>query len=256
MIVTADSVAARVSNRRKTGNGWNTAFIGKNRNTLKDGETPPEAGVIYPMAFLVEKDAGAIVRPHFHAADQFQVVTQGSGRLGRHDIGSIAVHYTDAYSAYGPIVAAGEGVSWFTLRNTWDPGARYMPAAREQLRAARGKYQHRETTSASRAAWDETELSRLGAADRVTEMESADGLGSWRFRLPASGTTVGPDPGKGGGQFWVVLSGSASCGGSALLPVESVVFVGPEDAAVSVAAGSSGAELLCVQFPRLNTPRA
>jgi hypothetical protein len=256
MIVTADSVAARVSNRRKTGNGWNTAFIGKNKNTLKDGEAPPEAGVIYPMAFLVEKDAGAIVRPHFHAAGQFQVVTQGSGRLGRHDIGSIAVHYTDAYSAYGPIVAAGEGVSWFTLRNTWDPGARYMPAAREQLRAARRKYQHRETTSAPTAAWREAELSRLAAADRVTEMESADGVGSWRFRLPASGTAVGPDPGNGGGQFWVVLSGSASCGGSALLPVESVVFVGPEDAAVSVAAGSIGAELLCVQFPRLTASPA
>ncbi len=52
---------------------------------------------------------------------------QGSGRLGLHDIASVAVHYTDAYSAYGPIVAADDGVSWFTLRNAWDPGARYMP---------------------------------------------------------------------------------------------------------------------------------
>jgi len=256
MIVTADSVTARASHRRKTGSGWNTAFIGKNKNTLKDGETPPEPGVIYPMAFLVEKDPGAIVRPHFHAADQFQVVTQGGGRLGRHDINSVAVHYTDAYSAYGPIVAACEGVSWFTLRNTWDQGARYMPVAREQLRAARAKYQHRETTTAPMAAWGEADLARLAKADRVTEMETADGVGSWRFRLPASGTAIGPDPGNGGGQFWVVLSGGASCGGSALLPVESVVFVGPEDAAVSVAAGPLGAELLCVQFPRLNPPRA
>ncbi len=256
MIVTSDSVTARTLSRRKTGNGWNTPFIGKNKNTLKDGETPPETGVIYPMAFLVEKDPGAIVRPHFHAADQFQVVTQGGGRLGRHDIGSVAVHYTDAYSAYGPIVAAGEGVSWFTLRNSWDPGARYMPAARDQLRAARAKYEHRETTTAPMPAWGETELVSLAAADWVTEMECADGMGSWRFRLPASGTAVGPDPGNGGGQFWVVLSGAASCDGSALLPVESVVFVGPEDAAVSVAAGPLGAELLCMQFPRLNTARA
>jgi len=256
MIVTADSITTRASNRRKTTNGWNTPFIGKNKNTLRAGETPPEAGVIYPMAFLVEKEPDAVVRPHFHAADQFQVVTQGGGRLGRHDIGSIAVHYTDAYSAYGPIIAAGDGVSWFTLRNTWDPGARYMPAARDQLRTARAKYQHRETTSAPMAAWDEAELSRLVAADHVTEMESADGMGSWRFRLPASGTAVGPDPGNGGGQFWVVLSGGASCAGSALLPVESVVFVGPEDPAVSLAAGPLGAELLCVQFPRRNPPRA
>ncbi|HEY1935279.1 MAG TPA: hypothetical protein VGG99_25010 [Acetobacteraceae bacterium] len=251
MIVTADSVAARAANRRKTGNGWNTPFIGKNKTTLREGEAAPDAGVIYPMAFLVEKDPGAIVRPHFHAADQFQIVTQGGGRLGRHDIGTVAVHYTDAYSAYGPIVAAGEGVSWFTLRNTWDPGARYMPAARDQLRAARAKFQHRETTAAPMEAWSEAELARLPAADRVTELETADGMGSWRFRLPALGTAVGPDPGNGGGQFWVVLSGAASCGGSPLLPIESVVFAGPEDAAVSLAAGPAGAELLCVQFPLL-----
>ena len=106
------------------------------------------------------------------------------------------------------------------------------------------------------AAWGEADLARLVAVERVTEMESADGMGSWRFRLPATGTVAGPDPGNGGGQFWVVLSGAASCAGSALLPVESVVFVGPEDAAVSVAAGPLGAELLCVQFPRLNSARA
>ena len=88
------------------------------------------------MAFLVEKEAGAVVHPHFHQADQYQVIVQGSGRLGLHDIASVAVHYTDAYSAYGPIVAADEGVSWFTLRNAWDPGARYMPGHRQQL--ARG----------------------------------------------------------------------------------------------------------------------
>lgn len=251
MIVKADSVAARAANRRKTGNGWNTPFIGKNKNTLKEGEAPPDAGVIYPMAFLVEKDPGAIVRPHFHAADQFQVVTQGGGRLGRHNIGTVAVHYTDAWSAYGPIVAAGEGVSWFTLRNTWDPGARYMPAARDQLRAARSKFQHRESTSAPMDPWSEAALSSLASADRITELEAADGMGSWRYRLPALATAVGPDPGNGGGQFWVVLSGTASCDGSAFLPVESVVFVGPEDAALPISAGPTGTELLCVQFPLL-----
>jgi hypothetical protein len=251
MILTADSVAARAANRRKTGNGWHTTFIGKNRNTLKEGEAAPDADVLYPMAFLVEKEPGAVVRPHFHSADQFQVITQGGGRLGLHDIATVAVHYTDAWSAYGPIIAAGEGVSWFTLRNTWDPGARYMPAARDQLRAARAKYQHRESATAPMAAWSEAELSGLAAPDRVAELEAADGLGTWRYRLPALGSVVGPDPGNGGGQFWVVLSGTASGGGSALLPVESCMFVAPEDAALTVSAGAAGAELLCMQFPRL-----
>jgi hypothetical protein len=251
MILTADSTAARAANRRKTGNGWVTTFIGKNRNTLLEGDVAPEPGTLYPMAFLVEKEAGAVVRPHFHAADQFQVVVQGGGRLGRHDIGTVAVHYTDAWSAYGPIVAAGEGVSWFTLRNTWDPGAKYMPAARSELRTARARYQHRESTSGPMAPWSDQELGRLAAPEHVAEMESADGMASWRFRLPAAATATGPDPGNGGGQFWLVLAGTASCGGSASLPVESCVFVGPQDAALSVTAGMLGAELLCVQFPLL-----
>ncbi|HVC62413.1 MAG TPA: hypothetical protein VND19_18875 [Acetobacteraceae bacterium] len=251
MIITADSAAARAANRRRTGNGWNTTFIGRNRNTLKAGEAPPESGTLYPMAFLVEKESGAVVRPHFHAADQFQVVVQGGGRLGRHDIGTVAVHYTDAWSAYGPILAAGEGVAWFTLRNTWDPGAQYMPAARSELRAARARYQHRETTAGPVAAWSEEELGRLAAVERLTEMQTADGMASWRLRLPAAATAMGPDPGNGGGQFWLVLAGTASCAGSAPLPAESCVFVGPEDSALSVTAGPAGAELLCVQFPLL-----
>lgn len=251
MILTADSEAARVANRRKTANGWNTRFIGQNRNTLKEGEAPPDSGPLYPMAFLVEKEAAAIVRPHFHQADQFQVVVQGGGRLGRHDIGTVAVHYTDAWSAYGPIVAAEEGVSWFTLRNTWDPGAKYMPAARPELRAARARYQHRETTTGPMPAWSDAELGRLTAVESVTEMETADGMASWRFRVPAASSITGPDPGNGGGQFWLVLAGTASCAGSALLPVDSCVFVGPEDAALAMTAGPAGAELLCMQFPLL-----
>src|SRR5215472_11924822 len=34
------------------------------------------------MAFLVEKGPGAVTRPHFHQADQFQVVVAGRGMLG------------------------------------------------------------------------------------------------------------------------------------------------------------------------------
>lgn len=252
MILTADSTAARTASRRRTGNGWNTAFIGKNRNTLGHGEAPPESGTLYPMAFLVEKEAGAVVRPHFHQADQFQIVVQGSGRMGLHDIGTVAVHYTDAWSAYGPIVAAEDGVSWFTLRNAWDPGAQYMPGARARLREARARYQHRETASPAMPAWTSAELARLETPQRVTEMETQDGMGSWRFRLPPGAGATGPDPGQGGGQFWVVLSGQAACQESALLPPESCVFVGPQDASLSIAAGPGGAELLCVQFPVLH----
>jgi hypothetical protein len=252
MILTANSEVARQT-RRKTGNGWHTTFIGENRNTLKQGQAAPEAGLLYPMAFLVEKEPHAIVKPHFHQADQYQVVVQGGGRLGTHDVGTVAVHYTDAWSAYGPIVAADEGIAWFTLRNTWDSGARYMPAAREQLRAARLQaFQHREATAAPMPVLSAAELARTDRASCAAVIEQTpDGMASWRYRMPVEAHLTGPDPSEGGGQFWIVLSGSASAAGAADLPPNSCLFVAPDDGCFSVKAGAGGAEMLCVQFPRL-----
>ncbi len=251
MILTADSIVAQQANRRRTGNGWHTTFIGKNRNTLKEGEAPPDANIVYPMAFLVEKDAAAIVRPHFHAADQYQVVVQGGGRLASHEVASVAVHYTDAYSAYGPIVAAEEGISWFTLRNAWDPGARYMPAERQQLREARARFQHREATRGPLAPLTEAELAALADVTGHTVIEETkDGLGTWRYTVKPDGVARGPDPASGGGQFWLVSAGTARVPGGALLPANSCVFVAPDDAAMAITAGPTGADLLCMQFPK------
>ncbi len=253
MILTADSEHARQTARRKTGNGWHTTFIGQNRNTLQPGEAAPAAGVLYPMAFLVEKEPHAVVKPHFHQADQFQVVVQGGGRLGVHDVGTVAVHYTDAWSAYGPIIAADDGIAWFTLRNAWDPGARYMPAAREQLRAARTQnFQHREATAAPMPAAATAELARAREVSCAPVLQQTpDGLGTWRYRLPPTATAIGPDPSEGGGQFWIVLSGLAAAGDGAMLPPNSCVFVSPDAAALAVTADAGGAEVMCLQFPRL-----
>jgi hypothetical protein len=253
MILTANSEVAHQTARRKTGNGWHTTFIGENRNTLKQGQAAPEPRVLYPMAFLVEKDPHAVVKPHFHQADQYQVVVQGGGRLGTHHVGSVAVHYTDSWSAYGPIVAGDEGIAWFTLRNTWDAGARYMPGAREELRAARlQNHDHREATSPPAPVASPGELVRVAEPRCTTVIEpGADGMATWRYRLPPGARLSGPDPGTGSGQFWIVLSGSASAGGAAFLPPNSCVFVSPGDAALTVMAGNGGAEALCLQFPVL-----
>jgi hypothetical protein len=238
MILVANSEVVRRT-RRKTGSGWHTTFIGENRNTLKPGQTPPDAGVLYPMAFLVEKEPHAVTKPHFHAADQYQVIVQGGGRLGIHDVGTVAVHYTDAWSAYGPIVAADEGISWFTLRNAWDPGARYMPAAREQLRAARShNFQHREATSLPMLVPSATDLAQTERPSCAAVIEqTSDGMATWRYRLPPDASISGPDPRAGGGQFWIVLSGCAAAAGTAFLPANSCVFVGPDDRALTMMAG-------------------
>jgi hypothetical protein len=81
--------------------------------------------------------------------------------------------------------------------------------------------------------------------------QTPDGLATWRYRLPAGTTVSGPDPREGGGQFWIVLSGAASAGGSPLLPPNSCIFVGPDDGSLLVTAGDAGAETMCLQFPVL-----
>jgi hypothetical protein len=251
MILTADSEQAHQTQRRKTGNGWHTTFIGENRLTRAPGALEPDGTALYPMAFLVEKDPGAVVRPHFHRADQYQVVVSGGGRLGLHALDGVEVHYTDAYSAYGPIVAAEDGVAWFTLRNAWDPGARYMTESRAELRAARAEnFRHREAVAGAIHPLSDAALAALPEATCQPILgPNPDGLATWHCKLPPSAALRGPDPTQGGGQFWIVLAGSLSTGGSAPLPPRSCAFVAPDDGALAVQAGESGAEALCLQFP-------
>jgi hypothetical protein len=126
-----------------------------------------------------------------------------------------------------------------------------MPAERQQLREARARFQHREATCGPIAPLTDTELAALTdvSGDAVIE-EAKDGLGTWRYTVKAGGAARGPEPASGGGQFWLVSAGSARVPGGALLPVNSCVFVAPDDAAMAMTAGPTGADLLCMQFPK------
>jgi hypothetical protein len=160
------------------------------------------------------------------------------------------VHYTDAYSAYGPIVAAEEGIAWFTLRNCWDPGAKYMADldSRAELRASRDRHTHWEATTEPMPPLAPAELKATAAIAREQVLEGEHGLATWRYRLPAGAALTGPEPGNGGGQFWLVLGGTLSVAGSGFLGVNSTIFTGPEDGALAASAGPDGAEALCLQF--------
>jgi hypothetical protein len=249
MILTADSDIASRTNKRRANEGWNTLFIGANRFTKKPDEPTPDEATLFPVAFLVEKEPGAVVRPHFHQAEQFQIVVGGGGKFGVHDVDGIVVHYTGPYTAYGPLVASDKGLDWFTLRNGWDPGARYMPAERVGLREGRARHAHREATAEVREVFTERELARLThSTDENILPEAEDGVAAWRYRLAPGATLIGPEPGVGGGQFWVILAGTMSAIGDTLLPAKSCVFVPPDDPSLIPTAGPEGAEVLCLQF--------
>lgn len=254
MIVSMDSRVARETNRRRAKEGFNTLFLGVNRYHRKESDPTPDPDAIYPVAFLVEKEPGAIIHPHFHATEQFQVVVSGACKFGVHDVDGVAVHYTGPYSSYGPITATEKGLAFFTLRNGYDQGAQYMPAERMSLREGRRRWQHREATAEVPGVMSEAELGALDAIRSASVLaQEQDGVGAWRHCLPPGASLAGPDPATGGGQFWLVLAGSLKVTEPEPLAPKSCVFVPPDEVGVTVVAGAAGADILCMQFPRRRT---
>jgi len=248
MILSMDASKAREINRRQAKEGWNTLYMGVNRYHREESDPTPDPNAIYPVAFLVEKDPGAVIHPHYHAAEQFQVVVGGTCTFGTHDVDGVAVHYTGPYSSYGPITAKEDGLAFFTLRNGYDAGAQYMPKERLGLREGRKHWEHREATAEVPGVMGAAELAALRAISTDDVLAQAqDGVGAWRHRLPPGATMAGPNPASGRGQYWLVLSGSLTMP-DALGP-KSCVFVSPDEAAATVMAGPGGAEVLCMQFP-------
>ncbi len=223
---------------------WITAYMGANR--YDTGAAPPAGdGALYPMAFLVEQDPGCVAPAHFHQADQFQVVLEGEGRLGTHDVAPVTVHFTGAWSPYGPLVAGDAGLHYFTLRNGWDPGARYMTEDRALLRTVPDR-RHREAVAAPRPV-------SVALIDAVPSCEtcladSDDGLAALRYVLPAGARATGPDPARGNGQYWVVIAGGMLCDRTELAP-RACLFLSPDEPAFTAVAGSRGLEVLALQFP-------
>lgn len=247
MILIATAEAARVNRKRAmAGDGmgfWHTLYIGLTRYNMVPGEADPSANGLFPMAFLVEQDPGEVAHAHYHQADQFQVVVAGEGTLGTHPMRPVAVHFAGAHTAYGPVRAGASGLTYLTLRNGFDPGARYMLRAenRAALRCVANR-RHREAVAAPLRD-DETGIF-LGP--------DPDGLAAWRYRLAPAALITGPAPAVGGGQYWLMLAGSLRYAGETLGRL-SCVFVHPDDPAFSSAVGPDGADVLVMQFPRATT---
>lgn len=239
----ASADAARVNRRRGSAPDgvtfWHTLYHGTSRYNMKPGEADPPADALFPMAFLVEQDPGSTAQSHFHQQDQFQLVVGGNAMMGTHAVRPLSVHFSGAYTAYGPIKASqDEGVHYFTLRNGFDPGARFMMQAenRAALRAIPNR-KHREAVNGP-----------LGEAE-VAIPQEPDGMGAWRYRVAAGQPIQGPDPAEGRGQYWVVTDGTMVCDG-AELPRLSCSFVAPDEAPLQAVAGPDGLDVVVMQFPR------
>ncbi|HUF82166.1 MAG TPA: hypothetical protein VMN03_13605 [Burkholderiales bacterium] len=235
--------ARRVIRSRGTGEEhWRTDFLGR----------PGDGGGIKdePQAFLIEMHAGETILPHFHEVDQFQIFVAGGGSLGRQEGGLLAVHYADHHTGYGPINAGPNGYSYFTLRAQSDPGAHYLhkPGYREALKPSPKRHG---VASGITLSTEPVLMDRKDVAveELLTGLERADGLGASLIRMGPGATQAGPDPRATGGQYYLVVNGSLSLEAGSYA-AWSTVFVGANEAPLTLKAGPGGLEALLLQFAR------
>jgi hypothetical protein len=200
-----------------------------------------------PQGFLVHQPPNAVTPAHFHEPNQFQVFVFGKGRMGAASTSPLTVQYANGHTPYGPIVAGDEGVQYFTLRQRWDPGAKYLPAAMDKLRKGN---QRTRIKSGIGVAGPTERMARTEVSHDTILKEEADGLAAWIWRLPPGGTDTLPEPTKSGGQYLIVTAGDLVMDDQTL-DTHSTVYVTPEEAAFCVTAGSQGLDLLVLQFPRM-----
>lgn len=193
------------------------------------------------QAFLVVRPfAGARIEPHFHDVDQFQVVVDGDGRIGKKQVRPITFQYADAFTPYGPIVAAEKGLAFFTLRNISSGGFWAMPGNKHEMPGRAG----RNIEGVFDLAGGVPAAGEIVAEDLMPAQD--DGVMAVGFRLGAGATSAGIQH-EGKGQFYLVCAGSLIVDGKELTE-RSVVRVEPEDAAPNLRAGPEGAQVLGLQF--------
>ncbi len=240
LIASYEDVKAAKTTRNPPGGGtaWRTGFI-----------TPPKGVVDHPVAFLAEGTPHRVIQPHFHEVDQFQVIVSGGGVIGKHPLSLNAVHFSRAHTPYGPLTGADQGVGFLTLRAHWDPGAQYIPAAKEKLVAV-----------PDRKPWQVTEAPRFeGNADvnvhTFNEIKDERGLAAYSLKLAPGAETAGPDASNGNGQYIIVTKGSLHYQGKEYKAI-SIGFTKPDEGYFPIVAGPDGVEALVLNFPRLEMARA
>lgn len=206
-----------------------------------------------PQALMVDMEPAEVVRPHFHGTAQFQLFPAGSGTIGRKNepIQSLMVQFKDRHTAYGPLVAGPNGLTFISLRVFTGVSAPvYLddPNFREKLKPSKRRNwlsPRLELSTVSillhRAApvweplWDPATID--------------DEMNAQLLRLGAGQSVAGPDPARAAGYYVFVVNGSLAHGGQDL-GVWSMAVVEPTEESFVITAGAKGLEALVLEFPR------
>lgn len=223
---------------------WGTEFFGPRTST----DIAPG-----PQATMSEMCANETILPHFHGITQFQIFVAGSGTIGakRDPIQPLVVQYKDHHTAYGPVIAGPQGLTFMALRiMTGDSAPVYLdkPGYREKLKPSKRRNWISPPVGLStepvmqyrkKAQWEPL----------FDPVKIDDGMAAHIVRLGAGMTAQGPDPKIAGGYYLVVVNGSLIHNAKEF-PLWSMIVVESSEAPIEFQAGAKGLEVLVLQFPR------
>ncbi len=194
-----------------------------------------------PQAFLVRAGPGHVIPGHFHAVDQFQIFVEGSAKLGRFDLHPGSIHYTDAYTTYGPIIATEEGYGYFTLRPVSTTSYHQMPGEAKLLKEARHSSPSQRRMLMGEVA--EAPEAQPGIAPIFTQ---PDGVGAYRLTAEAGQPLAFPQEATHG-RFLLIVGGDATVGGESYGP-KSCLWADDGEAFAPVIAGAEGVVAVLAAF--------
>lgn len=238
---------------RSPGSGiehWGAEYFG---NRWPSGVSANE-----PQALVAELTPNENVPAHYHGVEQFQIFTEGNGRMGRNVLQPITIQYKDNHTAYGPVISGDQGLNFYAMRIRTAPEAApkyaHQPDYREKMKPSLRRH------LLSRPVPVSTDMVMMHRKEpgweRVLEVEQyTDGLDAHVARLGAGMEMDGPEPGKSGGYYIFVINGELAHAG-ALYPRWSMIVVTRDEAAYRIKAGPRGMEALVLEFPIVNVDAA
>jgi hypothetical protein len=205
-----------------------------------------------PVAFLAHIDEDIQVDAHFHNVDQFQLLFGGSDSYyQRHPMPKALLHYSDAYTVYGPFGARSqEPMEYFTLRGGPSNLHGTMPGARDKL-VYRGRRHQSMTLDPFLEGEDGPGDGKVTVDTLFTD--DTDGLGCYLVRLGPAAEFTPPDGELRTGRYTVVLKGDMHYDGRVFGP-RSVGWSTGEAPQVTVQGGQNGAVVCFFYMPFPATP--
>ena len=206
-----------------------------------------------PQATWSDMTAGETIIPHFHGTTQFQLFPAGSGTIGRKadPLVPLTVQFKDHHTAYGPVVAGPNGLTFMALRiNTGNSAPVYLdkPGYKDHLKPS--KRRNLLSKPVGFSTLPVMEHRKEASWEPIFEQDKFDDeMNAQLLRLGAGMTAQGPRPADCGGYYVFVGNGSITGRDGEDLPLWSMVVVESNEAEFEIRAGKKGAEVLVLQYP-------